>query len=270
MKLKSFSDTACSSLGNYVYALIDTQIDPEDPRRFFYIGRGVGNRCFAHARNELTSTEKRKQSFKSKTILEIRKLTGEDPQVEIVAHNLPPEEIHRLEGILIRLLQPKGCKVEGKHADNFCLRAEDIECLHARVLTAKELTARVLLVNLNGNKKGELPPYPEIKSDAKILAERTLGYWVTRFVPNPETVEYVAGVYRGGIRCVFRVVPDTASGKRFRLWKKKKNKRQQTRIEFYGQRDEEKERLWFGAKIRSDDGNQLLTKFSQFFPCRVV
>ena len=266
MKLKSFSDTASAALGNYVYALID----PKAAKRYFYIGRGVGNRCFAHSRNELNSAEKRNPSFKSKIISKIRKETGEDPQIEIVAHNLSPDEINRLEAILIRLLQPEGCKVEGKHADNFWLPAEEIECLHAPVRSPKTLGARVLLVSLNGNKKGGLPPYPEIKNDAKTLAVRTLGYWMTRFVANPETVEYVAGVYRGGIRCVFRVIPDAASGKRFRFCERIKNNRQQTRIEFYGQRDEEKERQWFGVKIRSDDDGQFLTKFSQFFPCRVV
>ena len=269
MKLKFFSDTACTALGNYVYALIDPRIDESNPEKYFYIGRGVGNRCFAHSRNELKPAEKRDPSFKFKTISGIRKLRGEDPQIEIVAHNLPAQEIDHIEAILIRLLQPKGCKIEGKRAENFWLRAEDIECLHAKKLSPKELGARVLLVNLNGNKKSGLPPYPEIKNNEAILAERTLGYWLNRFVPNPETVEFVAGVYRGGIRCVYRVIPDETSGARFRFIERLKNNRRQQRIVFSGRRDVNIEHLWFGGKIISDDGS-LLTKFSWICPCRVV
>ena len=43
-----FSVDVANKLGNYVYRLID-------PRDFqtFYVGRGVGNRVFQHAKDEL-------------------------------------------------------------------------------------------------------------------------------------------------------------------------------------------------------------------------
>ena len=48
----SFSDTVASNLGYYVYRLID-------PRngQTFYVGRGKGNRVFAHARDKLVKEE---------------------------------------------------------------------------------------------------------------------------------------------------------------------------------------------------------------------
>ena len=47
-----FSADVVSKLGNYVYRLID-------PRDFqtFYVGRGVGNRVYLHAKDELNHFE---------------------------------------------------------------------------------------------------------------------------------------------------------------------------------------------------------------------
>jgi uncharacterized protein len=43
-----FSPTVCTKIGSYVYLLIDP-----DFRKVFYVGRGTGNRVFAHARGVL-------------------------------------------------------------------------------------------------------------------------------------------------------------------------------------------------------------------------
>src|SRR5438309_1048415 len=47
--VKYFSPETIEGIGTYVYALIDPSKPSTDPRRFFYIGKGIGQRCFQHA-----------------------------------------------------------------------------------------------------------------------------------------------------------------------------------------------------------------------------
>ena len=69
-----FSTDVISKIDNYVYRLID-------PRDFqtFYVGRGVGNRAFQHAKDELKHFEDDEDELttKLKQIREIR-LSGKE------------------------------------------------------------------------------------------------------------------------------------------------------------------------------------------------
>ncbi|MGD0815567.1 MAG: hypothetical protein ABSA83_18395 [Verrucomicrobiota bacterium] len=46
-----FSSASIKQLSHYVYVLVDPKKPKGDPRRIFYVGKGHGNRCFAHKKN---------------------------------------------------------------------------------------------------------------------------------------------------------------------------------------------------------------------------
>jgi len=47
--MTKFNPETIEAIGSYVYALVDPRKPATDPRRLFYVGKGIGNRCFSHA-----------------------------------------------------------------------------------------------------------------------------------------------------------------------------------------------------------------------------
>ena len=78
MQHKEFSPNAIHHLGYYVYLYIN----PLD-NTIFYVGKGRGNRAFAHLNDS-------SESQKATIIREIRE-RGEEPRVEILVHGLEDE-----------------------------------------------------------------------------------------------------------------------------------------------------------------------------------
>ena len=91
-----FDQKVCEAIRYYVYALRDPQT-----RSIFYVGKGVGNRCFKHikaARDNVPDTEKLKT---------IRKLldTGIGVDIDIVRHSLNEATALEVEAALIDVLE---------------------------------------------------------------------------------------------------------------------------------------------------------------------
>lgn len=96
-KIKNmFSQLTCEKLGYYVYTLRD----PFDPRVIFYVGKGTGNRVFAHLNDALES-----ESSTDKLDF-IRELinAGERPIHTIVRHGMDEKTAFEVEGALIDIL----------------------------------------------------------------------------------------------------------------------------------------------------------------------
>lgn len=98
--MQTFSPRACAALGHYVYALYENKDAPFP----FYVGKGQGNRVFAHAR------DKRLQQEKSDVLplkLEtIRRLPAGSVVYRFVAVNLPDKETaHKVEAAVIDALE---------------------------------------------------------------------------------------------------------------------------------------------------------------------
>lgn len=95
-----FDTTAQGRLGYYVYALFDSA----EPRTPFYIGKGCGNRVFAHAQgNEFRMDEDEPLSAKLELI---RSIKNDRRTVEhkIIRFGLSEEEAFKIEAALIDLM----------------------------------------------------------------------------------------------------------------------------------------------------------------------
>lgn len=265
-RIDRFSQETLEQLGdNYVYALIDPGINCLDPNRYFYVGKGTGQRCFQHARAEIDwIPNPDDEDPKLEIIRRIRKETGEAPPIDIVKSGLNKTEAHAIEAILIGLLRGRANLVSGHGGSDLWLRAEELDARHTAPISQSDLGASVLLVSLNGGK--DSPPWPQIKPED--LAFRVLGNWVIS-ESRASGIEYVAGVYRGLIRCVFRVDRKDGRAAYETLRRKTKSGRNQTRVRFHGERNPEQESNWVLKRIVGENGKNLTT-FERQQACRVI
>lgn len=118
-----FSADVTSILGNYVYRLID-------PRDFqtFYVGRGVGNRVFYHAKDELNHFEDNEDALTTKLqqIREIR-LSGKEVICVIHRYGLTKEQAMEVESALIDCYPGLTNLVSGYGSDRGVITADDLQ-----------------------------------------------------------------------------------------------------------------------------------------------
>lgn len=196
MKQEIFSSIVCDKLGYYVYCLADPRT-----HKIFYIGKGKGNRVFAHAFDALKSTQE------SDKMDLIRQIIAAEMNVEyyILRHNLKSEdEAYLVESVLIDLLTyPNFNKediltnIQGGHHSNEdgIMSVKDIQ---ARYFDYPELVLqngdRLLLVNItNSYYKTE-----------RSLMDSTREFWVVSKDKAAKT-DYVLGVYNGIVMEVCKV-----------------------------------------------------------------
>ena len=94
-KLKEFPQSVIEKLNYYVYLLIDPITEEK-----FYVGKGNGNRIFAHLNNSLSNP---KETDKIKQIRQINK-TGHEVRHIILRHGLTEKEALEVEAAAIDLL----------------------------------------------------------------------------------------------------------------------------------------------------------------------
>ena len=86
-----FSKNTIESIGYYVYGL-----RKPGTKEYFYIGKGRGNRVFAHLNQK---TKRLDHNPKFDLIQRLKKSGG--PEVDIIRHNLSEEQAFRIESALI-------------------------------------------------------------------------------------------------------------------------------------------------------------------------
>jgi len=264
--MMDFSPETIEAIGSYVYALLDPRKAKTDPRQIFYVGKGIGRRCFSHAAAEVRWNRNEEPNPKLQLIREIRQATGAPPPIQIIAHRLSDEESHRLEAALISVLQTDGNLASGKYAADYILSVDEIEGRYSNPLTESAIGHRVLLVSLNGG--ADLPPFPDIQESD--MPRRVLKFWPLS-EQSADQVEYVIGVYRQLTRRVFQV-HQTADGRAVHdriNTGEKKNGYQNWKRAFVGERCLEMELLWINRRIINSNG-EVLTKFPRQVGCRLI
>lgn len=204
--ISSFSILSVEQLKSYVYILLDPRNN-----KIFYVGKGKGNRVFAHV-NDAVETEH--VSDKLNQIREIRN-QGLEVKQYIVRHGLDEEDALTVESALIDFLTFPDFSnlatitnlVSGHHQwDKGIKTVEEIEMLYAcEKLNLSDIQHNLMSININKT-------YDRMKED-KNLYEATRKYWVAS-LQSVEKVDFVTSEYRGIIRGIFKPVKWHKEGKR--------------------------------------------------------
>ena len=194
--LQDFSPRTEEALKYYVYLLVD----PRDGK-IFYVGKGKGDRVFAHLRCAESSDA---ESEKMNTIREIQG-AGKEVLYYIARHGLEEAEAFLVESVLIDLLTFRDfssvaniTNIQAGHHqfDRGIKTAEELEALYnGGELEEHGIVDRVLTININGtynrNYEGKESIYEATRKSWKLSPRRA------------EKVQYVLSEYRGVVRAIF-------------------------------------------------------------------
>lgn len=188
---RRLSQSTIEKLGYYVYTLIDPR-----NKKVFYVGKGKGNRIYAHVEaSELVDV---KEVEKIKTIREIR-AAGKEVKHVVVRHGLTESEAFAVEAAMIDYIQ--GVQKHdltnlqnGHYNSELGLRTiEDIEIQYEAPEAVFE--EPMLLIRVNRLYKPNMP--------AKDLYEITRKSW--RVGPRAFEQKYACAVYLGIVREVYEI-----------------------------------------------------------------
>lgn len=96
----SFTSTVSREIGHYVYRLID----PRDGSTF-YVGRGQGNRVFAHANADRGMADREDRPTEKLEVIHDIRLAGLEPIHVVHRHGIPESAIGEVEAALIDAYQ---------------------------------------------------------------------------------------------------------------------------------------------------------------------
>lgn len=181
----SFPFAIHADLGHYVYIYVDISQDEE---RIFYVGKGQGNRCFAHLKSEV-------ESDKSAQIGKLR--TSGKLRIDLLAFKLDPKTALKVEAAAIDLLQKQNLTNKQSGHQSATLGRIPVDDLIAR-LVSKPLEAfqdDCLLIRINQRYRVGMSPME--------LYEATRGVW--RAGRNREKVQFALAVYQGVVQEVYAV-----------------------------------------------------------------
>ena len=186
-EVTEFSAAVIEKLEYYVYLLIDPETDS-----VFYVGKGIGNRIFAHLNHALTSPQE------SDKLDKIRSIQSKGFQVKHVIHRhgLTEKEAFEVEASLIDYIGITGLTniVQGHHSYNRgkMTISEIIAQYDAPTIDIKE-PAIIITVN---------QLFERGISDER-LYEITRGNWVVGERRNH--AKYAFSVYNGIVRQVYEI-----------------------------------------------------------------
>lgn len=194
MSDNKFTTRACDEIKYYVYCLVDSR-----DGKVFYVGKGKGDRAFAHVHN---AVEQPDESEKNRRINEIGE---ENVGHYIIRHDLTEKAALELESTLIDFLMDK--RVNGgenrltnlihghHHRDRGIKMVEEINAQYPEKEFVPEGDDKIIIVLLNSFKDGDN------------VYERARGCWA--FAENKiKQCTHVLAVYHGIVRAVYPVSPE--------------------------------------------------------------
>lgn len=248
--LTRFSPGVAERLKHYVYLLID----PRD-NRVFYVGKGTGDRCFAHvAAADLVNTIPGEDEAKLGRIKAIQQC-GKNVRIDILRHGLEEHEAFLVESVAIDLVDGLTNEVKGHDgAELGRIPVEELNIRYGAVPVTINPEHRVVLIRINRL-------FQRGMSDPE-LYEATRKWWriggPKRQIGAPSAPQWAMAVFGGIVRAVYRIEswerPSAedidADPKRARRWAFR-GSRDQAMESMYGQRD-------VSAYLRSiDTGNAI-------------
>lgn len=194
--INDFSPRTEDALGYYVYLLVD----PRDGK-IFYVGKGKGDRVFAHVRcAEITDDENDKLDI-------IRSIQSEGKNVRyyIARHGMKEDEAFLVESVLIDLLTFRDfasvaniSNIQAGHHqfDRGIKTAEELEAMYnGGELEDSDFIDKLLIININKSYNLQNERQPNIY-------EATRKSWVLS-ENRAKHVDYVLSEYRGVVRAIF-------------------------------------------------------------------
>ncbi len=217
-KTANFSPTVAHELDYYVYIYIDPIAGD-----VFYVGKGRGNRAFAHLDDPGPSA-------KATRIAEIR-AEGQEPRIEILVHGLTDEETaFKIEAAVIDLLGPDDLtnEVRGYQSKTHGrMNLAQIQALYAA--TSVDVKEPALLIRINRLYRHTMTPLE--------LYDATRIAW--KLGKDREKVRFAMSIYAGVIREVYEVMGWYPEGSTFQTLPNR-NPKESDRWEFVGRIAEEK------------------------------
>jgi uncharacterized protein len=184
MALKRFSPQVAEKLKYYVYLYID----PNDGR-IFYVGKGQGNRVFAHL-------DDRQESRKVQRLDQLR-AQGQEPIIEIVVHGLQDELIAlRIEAAVIDLLgQRQLTNAIRGWGSRLVGRMEVSELVSQYEAIPVAVSEPAILIRINQLYRSSMSP--------TALYEATHGVW--KLGVRRQQAHYALAVFQGVVKAVYRI-----------------------------------------------------------------
>jgi hypothetical protein len=192
--ITKFPQAVASKLGYYVYLYID----PET-QEVIYVGKGKGNRCFAHLDGKYDSPLKKKLSEMQKR--------GVKPQIQLLAHELEDEAAAlTVEAAVIDLLGVPALanSVHGHHSNHKGrMTLEEVMAIHDR--KPAKISEKAILIRINRLYRYGMSPGE--------LYDATRGTW--KIGQRRDQADYAIAVYQNIIREVYKIAHWLKSGSTF-------------------------------------------------------
>lgn len=192
-KLREFSSRTIKEIGSYVYVYSDP--NTHEP---FYIGKGKGNRCFAHLKKAEDGSQE--ESEKVARIKEIA-ARGQEPLIEILVHGVDDETALKVEAAAIDLIGKENLsnRQKGHGAGLYGrINVDDLEVRYnPSPLNREEITENVIMIRVNKTFRYGMEPWE--------LYDVTRCAWKVN-LNTAKKVDYAFSVYNGIVLEVYKVL----------------------------------------------------------------